>query len=192
MLGHNYVGYDINKEQIDANYDVYSSLESRYNIEGRLTYVNASSNEIPEDDDNKFDFLLTCPPYYNLERYTDSENDLSNASDYNTFLSMYSEILRKCYSVMDEDTFAVIVVSDVRDKTTTEYLPLVADTTTICRNLGWKYYNEIILYNDTGSLAITSGDYLRKARKVGRQHQNILIFYKGNPRNIKNKFGEDL
>jgi hypothetical protein len=84
----------------------------------------------------------------------------------------------------------VYVVSDVRDKKTTEYYGLVADTIKLSQQVGFKFYNEIILYNDTGNLAIVSGDYLNRARKVGRQHQNVLIFYKGNPKNISNKFGE--
>ena len=83
----------------------------------------------------------------------------------------------------------VWVVSDVRDKETTEYYGLVADTIKACQKAGFKFYNEIILYNDTGNLAIVSGDYLERARKVGRQHQNVLVFYKGDTRHIKDKFG---
>lgn len=82
------------------------------------------------------------------------------------------------------------MVSDIRDKNTGEYYGFVADTIKILQSIGLKYYNEIILYNDTGNLAITSGNYLDRARKVGRQHQNVLVFYKGNTKNIKEKFGE--
>lgn len=191
ILGHNYLGYDLNKEQIDCNYEIYSTLCDKYNLQGSLKYVNEDCINIQSLKD-KFDFLLTCPPYYDLEVYTEHTNDLSNCKSYNEFLSEYKLRLSKCYDAMDEDTFSVIVVSDVRDKKTTEYLPLVADTMAVCRDIGWKYYNEIILYNDTGNLAITSGDYMRKARKVGRQHQNILVFYKGDIKHIKEKFKEDL
>ena len=76
-----------------------------------------------------------------------------------------------------------------KDGGTTEYYGLVADTIKIHQQAGFKFYNEIILYNDTGNLAITSGDYLNKARKVGRQHQNVLVFFKGDPKRIKEKFG---
>lgn len=84
----------------------------------------------------------------------------------------------------------VWVVSDVRDKKTTAYYGLVADTVKIAQSAGFHFYNEIILYNDTGNLAIVSGDYLNRARKVGRQHQNVLVFYKGDIGRIKEKFGE--
>ena len=82
------------------------------------------------------------------------------------------------------------MVSEVRDKRTGEYYGLVADTIKAFQQAGMKYYNEIILYNETGNLAIVSGEYINKARKVGRQHQNILVFYKGDTKNIKSKFGE--
>lgn len=57
------------------------------------------------------------------------------------------------------------------------------------------YFNDLIKLftdcsNDTGNLAITSGNYLDRARKVGRQHQNVLVFYKGDTKNIKERFGK--
>lgn len=138
----------------------------------------------------EFDLVFTCPPYYNLERYSDNKNDLSNLKSYDEFIKRYSKSLSFANRYLKQDSFFVIVVSDVRDKKTGVYYPLVADTIKILQNIGLKYYNEIILYNDTGNLAITSGNYLDKARKVGRQHQNVLVFYKGNTKNIKEKFGE--
>ncbi len=189
ILGHRYIGYDLNPEQINANRNIYAELQERYIISGNAEWKNQDCINIL-DDNNKYDMLLTCPPYFNLEKYTTDENDLSNCNTYDDFLKQYTARLDACFDVMDDDTFAVIVVSDVRSKDTTEYYPLVADTISVCRNIGWKYYNEIILYNDTGNLAITSGDYLRKARKVGRQHQNVLVFYKGTISNIKEKFGD--
>lgn len=188
LLEHDYTGYDLNTEQISVNESIYNDLQNKYNIKGTASWINDDCIKVKELQ-SEYDMMLTCPPYFNLEKYTENEHDLSNCSTYNDFLTLYKDRLAIAYGKLKDDTFTVIVVSDVRDKKTTEYYPLVADTITICRNIGWKYYNEIILYNDTGNLAITSGDYMNLARKVGRQHQNILVFYKGNIKNIKDKFG---
>ena len=191
ILGHSYVGYDISAEQIASNKRIFEDIKSRYEINDRTEWINDSSTEIPMPTDKpQYDFVLTCPPYYNLEKYTDDPRDLSNQQNYYDFLRMYRESLVRSAFNLKDDSFFAIVVSEIRDKKTTEYVGFVPDTINLLmRDCMLKYYNEIILYNDTGNLAITSGNYLDLARKVGRQHQNVLIFYKGNPKNIKDKFG---
>lgn len=190
ILGHSYVGYDISKNQVESNRQLYKELQDRLDFEDNTIWVNDNSQHIDMNEIADFDMVLTCPPYYNLERYTNDADDLSNQPTYHQFLTMYKDILVKTSTRLKNDSFFVIVVSDVRDKKTTEYYGFVADTIKILQNdCNMCYYNEIILYNDTGNLAITSGNYLDRARKVGRQHQNILVFYKGDTSHIKEKFG---
>lgn len=187
ILGYDYIGVDINPEQVDSNYKHKERLQEKYKINGNCEWVLLDVVNYMTKD--KADLIFTCPPYYNLEKYTDDPADLSNYSSYRSFIESYTKVLEKCYTILEDDSFMVWVVSDVRDKKTTEYYGLVADTIKIAQESGFKFYNEIILYNDTGNLAIVSGDYLDKARKVGRQHQNVLVFYKGDTSHIKEKFG---
>ena len=189
VLGHHYIGQDISKKQIDTNWKQYFELSKKYKINGSCSWFNVDSLNTNKYEDS-FDLVFTCPPYYNLERYTDKEGDLSNKPTYTDFLDSYTTCIHHAYNNLKDNSFFVIVVSDVRDKNTGEYYGFVADTIKILQSIGLKYYNEIILYNDTGNLAITSGNYLDRARKVGRQHQNVLVFYKGNTKNIKDKFGD--
>ena len=188
ILGHNYTGYDISKRQVESNYKLYEELEEKYKIGGSVKWINEDAINI--ETENYADLVFTCPPYFNLEKYTDLDNDLSNMPTYDSFRMAYSLILSRCVHALKDDSFFVIVVSDIRDKKTTEYYGFVADTIKQLQTFGLHYYNEIILYNETGNLAITSGDYINKARKVGRQHQNVLVFYKGDIKNIKDKFVE--
>lgn len=191
MLGHRYIGYDISERQIDVNWNKYFELHQSYKIKGSCLWYTMDSSNVSNIGKykNSFDLVFTCPPYYNLERYTDKECDLSNKSTYNDFLDSYTTCMHSAYNKLKDDSFFVIVVSDIRNKKTGEYYGFVADTIKILQDTGLKYYNEIILYNDTVNLAITSGNYLDKTRKVGRQHQNVLVFYKGNTKHIKDKFG---
>ena len=190
MLGHEYTGMDINPVQVESNFEEYDKLCEKYNISGNATWKVGNSCDCTKIPCTKFDMILTCPPYYNLEKYTDLPGDLSNCTDYTYFIPQYAEAIENCYLLLRDDSFMVWVVSDVRDKKTTEYYGLVADTIKIAQTVGFKFYNEIILYNDTGNLAIVSGNYLDKARKVGRQHQNVLVFYRGDKSQIKGKFGD--
>jgi hypothetical protein len=139
--------------------------------------------------------VFTCPPYYNLERYSKNPDDLSNLPSYSDFLEKFSSILYKASQRLNDDSFFVIVVSEVRANANvmsdSHYLGLVPDTIQILRDkCNLKYYNEIILENNIGSLPIRAPKYFDQSRKIGRHHQNILVFYKGNIENIQSKFGK--
>lgn len=186
VLGLNYTGIDVNPIQVQDNQEKWLKMANKWDIKGSSEWVCADS--VKYEPDKLYDLVFTCPPYYNLEVYSDNPADLSTKTDYFDFLDSYAKVLGNSYFSLKWDSFMVVVVSDVRDKETTAYYGLVADTIKLCQLAGLQFYNEIILYNETGNLAIVSGDYMDKARKVGRQHQNVLVFYKGDPKQIRNKF----
>ena len=47
---------------------------------------------------------------------------------------------------------------------------------------GARYYNEAILVTAVGSLPIRVGKQFRSGRKLGKTHQNVLVFCKGDPK----------
>ena len=91
--------------------------------------------------------------------------------------------------MLKEDRFAVFVVGDVRDKNGF-YQNFVSDTIQAFIDSGMMLYNEMILVNAVGTLAIRAGRQFSIGRKVGKQHQNVLVFYKGNPKKIKSNYPE--
>ena len=50
-------------------------------------------------------------------------------------------------------------------------------------------YNEAILVTAVGSLPIRVGRQFEGYRKLGKTHQNVLVFYKGDPKMIKENYG---
>lgn len=135
------------------------------------------------------DFIFSCPPYSDLEVYSDSPKDLSTMS-HEDFFKVYKKILQNTYRKLKNDRFAVIVTSEVRDKKTGEYIQLVSKTTDIMVEAGYMFYNEMILVNSCGTLPLRTGNMMNVGRKVGRRHQNVLVFYKGDPKQIRNNFSE--
>ena len=57
-------------------------------------------------------------------------------------------------------------------------------------NCGVILYNEMILVNQIGSGTMRAGKQFSNSRKVVKHHQNVLVFYKGNPKNIKQNYPE--
>ena len=82
---------------------------------------------------------------------------------------------------------AVIVVGDVRDKKTGFYYNFIDNMKRIFKENGAALYNELILIETGASIALRAARYM-ESRKVAKMHQNILVFYKGNTKEIKNNF----
>ena len=55
----------------------------------------------------------------------------------------------------------------------------MGDTVEAFRYAGLEYYNEAILVTAVGSLPIRVGKQFQAGRKLGKTHQNILVFVKG-------------
>ena len=132
--------------------------------------------------------LFRSPPYADLEVYSDKKEDLSNMS-YKDFIAVYREIIRKSCELLKEDRFAVFVVGDVRDKKGF-YQNFVSDTIQAFIDCGMLLYNEMILATQIGALALNAGNFFNASRKISKVHQNVLVFYKGNPKNIKANYPE--
>jgi len=185
-LGYEYYGNDLSENQIEAN------NENAKDVLGDGTKpkwtVGDSTNIDKIMGGAMFDMVFSCPPYADLEVYSDAPNDISNMP-YAQFILAYNEIIKKSCALLKQDRFAVFVVGDVRDKKGF-YQNFVSDTIRAFWNCGAILYNEMVLVTMIGNLPMTIGKSFSSGRKVGKQHQNVLVFYKGNPKNIKANYPE--
>lgn len=62
------------------------------------------------------------------------------------------------------------------------YYQFVPDTVKAFVACGLKYYNEAILVTAVGSLPIRVSRQFEAGRKIGKTHQNVLVFIKGDPK----------
>lgn len=186
-LGFEYFGNDLRQEQIIANRN--NASEVLLDAELYPTWTCGDSLHIDAiAKDYKADMIFSCPPYADLEVYSDLKEDISNMP-YKDFLKVYKEIIKKSCDMLKEDRFAVFVVGDVRDKKGF-YQKFVCDTITAFCDFGVSLYNEMILVNQIGSGATRAGRTFTSLRKIVKHHQNVLVFYKGNPKNIKQNYPE--
>jgi hypothetical protein len=125
------------------------------------------------------DMILSCPPYHDLEVYSDDPDpaDLSGMT-WERFLSAYREIISKSMARLMHNRFAVWVVSDIRDPDGF-YRNLPGETVDAFRTAGGRLYNEAILVTAVGSLPVRINPQFRDARKIGRTHQIVQVYVKG-------------
>lgn len=187
MLEMDYYGVDLRIEQIDAN--IINAKEILQKEQKVPYWVCGDSLEIDSFFfKEKFDLIFSCPPYADLEVYSDDPRDLSNM-EYKKFLKTYRNIIKKSCDKLNDNRFAVFVVGEVRDKNGI-YRNFIGETIQAFQEAGLQYYNEMILVTTIGSLAIRVTKQFNVGRKIGKHHQNVLVFYKGNPKQIRENFPE--
>jgi DNA modification methylase len=172
-LGRRYVGVDLRKEQVKAN-RVQATNICMAEVP---TWHCGDSKDIKDLASGDYDFIFSCPPYADLEVYSDNVADLSTM-EYGTFRKSYYDIIKSSCSLLKNDRFACFVVGEVRDKKG-GYYNFVGDTVKAFQEAGLSYYNEAILVTAVGTLPIRAGRTFEASRKLGKTHQNVLIFVKG-------------
>jgi predicted RNA methylase len=173
MMGYKYYGIDLSEKQIEANEEQRNKICPEANITWICGDAMEELNNAPEAD-----FIFSCPPYGDLERYSDDPSDLSTM-EYHTFIAAYKRIIRRCIKKLKPGCLACFVVGDFRDKKTGNYRGFIADTIKAFQECGAELYNDAILVTCVGSLPIRAGRQFEVGRKLGKTHQNILVFKKG-------------
>jgi DNA modification methylase len=174
-LGYKYTGIDIRQEQVDSNREQSIDI---LDINNQPQWYVGDSNIVLDElkqNNNEYDMILSCPPYGDLEVYSDLEGDISNMN-YNDFMIAYRSIIKKSCSMLKDGGFAVFVVGEFRNKNG-NYVGFVPDTIKAFMDCGMKYYNEAILSTSLAAAAIRAKGNM-KSKKLVKVHQNILIFKK--------------
>lgn len=179
-LGNEFVGIELRPEQAQLNSDRVEGMTARY-------ICDDGQNVAQHIEPDSQDLLFSCPPYFDLEKYSDLPNDASNQGSYEDFIAILRNAFTAAIGCLKENRFAVIVVGDVRDKSTGFYYDFCGDIKKIFKDNGVNLYNEIILIEAGASTALRASRYM-ESRKVAKMHQNVLVFYKGKTKDIKNNF----
>ncbi len=177
-LGRRYVGIELRGEQIAAN-----ERQAEKICQGdafQPTWIEGDSTNAAELTDGAlFDFVMACPPYGDLEQYSEDPRDLSNMT-YEAFAEAYSKIIAAALARLKPDRFACFVIGDIRDDKGF-YRGLPELTVRAFEAAGARKYNEAILVTSVGSLPIRISKQFGRGRKLGKTHQNVLGFVKGDP-----------
>jgi hypothetical protein len=172
--GRRYWGADLRPEQIEANREQAAEIPTT----PAPVWVCGDSRDAlayaPEAD-----FVFSCPPYGDLERYSDDPTDLS-AMDWPAFCTAYREIIAGAVSRLRPNRFACFVVGDFRDRKGL-YRGFVPETVAAFEAAGAMLYNEAVLLTPTGSAAMRVSRQFAAGRKLCKVHQNVLVFVKGDP-----------
>lgn len=188
-----YVGNDLREKQVVANIENAKEVLGNIPVGIAPRWTVGDSTQL-EDVLQKngitgdFDMVFSCPPYADLEVYSNDPRDISNV-DYPQFLEAYKTAIKQACTRLKNNRFAVFVVGDIRDKKGI-YRNFIGHTIEAFTECGLSYYNHLILVNQITSLAMRVRRQFNGGRKVGKVHQNVLVFCKGSVEETVDQFEE--
>lgn len=180
-MGHQFSGIELRQDQVEVNLrraETMRILPRYYCDDARnmLRYIGVASQ----------DLFISCPPYYDLEVYSSLENDASNQKSYEDFMAILNDAFTKAIMCLKKNRFAVVVVGDVRDKNGA-YYNFPGDVVRIFQNGGCSFINDLVVVRNDTTANLRAGKYMN-GRKMVRVHERVLVFFKGNPKNVRKHF----
>ena len=180
--GFDYLASEIRQNQCDAN----NALCQDYN---NVKWIQSdSSTYVP---DQKFDLIFSCPPYYRVEKYLDYDGnppvgEINHLSSYDEFRDTLFAGYKNAISVMNDNTFFVVMTGDSRDNNGA-YYGCESEHELFFKSQGLHIYNKII-YLESEFTRFAQAKKTIHSRKYPKADQKILIFYKGDMKKIKDSF----
>lgn len=180
-LGRHYTGCDIRPEQLDVNQaQLASFIDGTGGTDANTTWL-LQDGTVAFPNPNPADMILTCPPYGDLEVYSDRPEDISNMG-YDEFADAYADAIYHAVGRLANDRFSVWIVGNYRDQRTGHLRDLVGLTIGAHVAAGAAYHAECIIIDPVGTGAMRASATFKALRRPIRTHQTVLIFVKGDVR----------
>jgi len=184
--GYDYVASEIRQNQCDANNAICKDLK------GSAEWIKSdSSSYIPEGN---FDLCFSCPPYYKVEEYLDydgnpPEGELNSIPTYEEFRELLFVGYKKAISVLNDNSFFVVMTGDSRDNKGA-YYGCESEHELFFKNQGLHIYNKIIYLECEFTRLAHAKKTIGASRKFPKREQKIQVFYKGDMKKIGERFAK--
>lgn len=177
--GYEYLASEIRKNQCDANNSICKDF---YNTK----WIQSDSSKFTPKQ--KYDLIFSCPPYYKVERYVDydgksPDGELNSISTNDEFMQTLFRGYENAISVMNENTFFVVMTGDSRDKDG-GYYGCEAEHELFFKRKGLHIYNRIVYLESEFTRRAQAKKTLHH-RKYPKSEQRIFVFYNGDIKKIK-------
>jgi len=124
--GRNGIGIDLNSIAVELSKKNISNENNPFNICTEI--ITADSTEIDyeqilkERNIKSVQFAIIHPPYWDIIKFSENKNDLSNAQDIDIFLEKMEKIIASTYKVLDKGRYCALVIGD--KYSSGEWIPL--------------------------------------------------------------------
>lgn len=175
-LGYKYTGVELRENEVHSIQKRIAELMPKLGEASVEVVVGDGMNFWPTDRMCTYDFCLTCPPYWNLERYGgDPTQDLSEATTYGGYLGMLHRAAQCVRYLVKPGKFCAWVFGDLRQEPNGDMLLLHADAARVICSAGFQMH-DLIIWQGYGSVhAQRWGQFDGKNKRLVRDHEFVLI-----------------
>ena len=125
-------------------------------------------------------FVIMHPPYWDIIKFSDKKNDLSNAESVESFLSMFSKVSDNVLSVLDKGRYFAVVIGD--KYSSGEWIPLGFYLMNDLIKKGYKLKSTIVKNFDETKGKMNQKELWRYRALAGGfyifKHEYIFLFQK--------------
>ncbi len=177
-MGRNYYGIDLSKKQVDANIDKMSLVKKSHKMSGNVKWIVGDAVDAHKLLPKNFnaDLVFSCPPYYNLEKYSNNAKDFSNLSSYQDFIDGMCSVFTFCKRLLRKNGYMIFVIGDVFDRKNKRYYGVEADFVNIGFEVGLNLIDSVVYLTPIGSAPMRSSCLFKRSDKLTRVHQMVYIF----------------
>ena len=188
QLGRHYVGIDLRAEQVEANRANAATVVHPGKPLPRWHTGDATTQHLVDGLPDTVDLVFSCPPYADLEVYSDDPRDLSTMP-YPAFREAHAEAIRQACDRLAPDAFAVWVIGEARGKDGALY-GLVPDAVRAFTDAGLAYVTEAVLVTTVANAAMRAARGFTATRALARTHQTVLVFCRGDKKRATQRLGD--
>ncbi len=147
--------------------------------DSRLISKNEILNDLPI---TAFQMIILHPPYHDIIRFSDKQEDLSNAKSLRQFLEMFGQIVENVTPLLEDDRYLILVIGDKFNKG--EWIPLGHLTMLEVLKKGYMLKSTIVKNIEKTTAKRNQEDLWRYRALAGGfyifKHEYIFIFKKTN------------
>lgn len=185
-LKRSFIGFDINDEIIESVKSKIDKDNNKCFIHNcNVTNFKDVSLFLSEDliklNNSGVDLIMSHPPYLNIIQFTDKKEDLSNISDVNMFVDLYSKAVKNVWPFLKKKQYFVLVIGDLwRDG---EVIPLGFLLMNAIKNVVKCQLKGIVVKDIVGNRGKLGSESIWKYRALKNdnflfKHEYIFVFRK--------------
>ena len=183
-LGRNGVGVELNPHVAKSADSIIEKEKNPFKITTKVIRGNSRTfdykSELKKFKTETFQFAIMHPPYWDIIKFSNNKDDLSNAKSVQDFLKMFGEVVNNFFPVLSKGRYCAVVIGD--KYVSGEWIPLGFYVMQEMMNTGFKLKSTIIKNFDQTTAKRNQKELWRYRALAGGfyifKHEYIFLFQK--------------
>lgn len=169
----NYIGYEISNKTylgLIEKISKWKYINNNYNIK----IYNDDGINLKHTHDGSVDFIFSCPPYWDKEKYETCDGQISDISTREQWSSTIKQCANNCFNKLKNGKYAAFILADIRRKG--RLVSLHTDWINAFEAAG--FFLKDIVINKTNPMNCSGINGFLRNKIMWKTHEYILVFKK--------------